>query len=175
MAAGEEVGSVRILDDELILSPSDLTGFAACAHLTQLDIRAVRGEITKPKRHDPLIDILVERGGEHEQQVLARAEAEMAEAGGACPVAGLPGVVSIDTTTRTRADLEARAAETEAAMRDGAAVIYQAVFFRDRWAGYADFLLRVDTPSDLGPWSYEVADAKLARSVKAAAVLQCCA
>ncbi len=60
-------------------------------------------------------------------------------------------------------------------MRDGAAVIYQAVFFTGRWAGYADFLLRVDAPSNLGPWSYEVADAKLARSVKAAAVLQCCA
>ena len=35
------------------------------------------------------------------------------------------------------------------------------------------FLLRVDTPSDLGDCSYEVADTTLARRVKAAA-LTCC-
>ena len=33
---------------------------------------------------------------------------------------------------------------------------------------------RVDTPSDLGAWSYEVADTKLARRVKAGAILQMC-
>ena len=60
-------------------------------------------------------------------------------------------------------------------MRGGADVIYQATFFDGRWRGHADFLLRVDTPSDLGEWSYEVADAKLARRVKAAAILQMCA
>ncbi|MFI5048153.1 MAG: TM0106 family RecB-like putative nuclease, partial [Acidimicrobiia bacterium] len=58
----------------------------------------------------------------------------------------------------------------------GVDVIYQATFFDGRWRGHADFLLRVDTPSPaLGPWSYEVADTKLARRVKAAALLQMCA
>ena len=60
-------------------------------------------------------------------------------------------------------------------MRKGVDVIYQATFFDGRWRGHADFLFRVDTPSDLGDWSYEVADAKLARRVKAAAILQMCA
>ena len=32
---------------------------------------------------------------------------------------------------------------------------------RARWLGYPDFLIRVDEPSDLGEWSYEVYDAKL--------------
>ncbi|MCC6179184.1 MAG: TM0106 family RecB-like putative nuclease, partial [Chloroflexi bacterium] len=40
--------------------------------------------------------------------------------------------------------------------------------------GYADFLRRVDRPSDLGAWSYEVWDTKLARHAKASAVLQIC-
>ena len=62
--------------------------------------------------------------------------------------------------------------ETLAAMRDGADVIYQAVLFDDRRLGYADFLRRVERPSDLGEWSYEVWDTKLARHATASAVLQ---
>ena len=59
-------------------------------------------------------------------------------------------------------------------MRRGDDVIYQATFFDGRWLGFADFLLRVETPSALGPWSYEVADTKLARHTKASALLQMC-
>jgi uncharacterized protein len=53
-------------------------------------------------------------------------------------------------------------------------VIYQATFFDGRWMGHADFLLRVDAQTELGDWGYEPADAKLARSVRARAVLQLC-
>ncbi len=59
-------------------------------------------------------------------------------------------------------------------MRAGRDVIFQATFFDGRWRGHADFLLRVERPSALGDWSYEVADTKLARRVKAAALLQMC-
>src|SRR5207302_5879207 len=71
-------------------------------------------------------------------------------------------------------ELLAAEAETVAAMRSGADVIFQATFFDGRWRGHADFLLRVETPSDVGAWSYEVADTKLARRAKPAAVLQLC-
>ena len=57
-------------------------------------------------------------------------------------------------------------------MRSGVDVIYQAVLFDGRRFGYADFLQRVEKPSDLGAWSYEVWDTKLARHAKASAVLQ---
>jgi len=40
--------------------------------------------------------------------------------------------------------------------------------------GYADFLHRVETPSALGAWSYEVADTKLARKPKPYFLLQLC-
>ena len=59
-------------------------------------------------------------------------------------------------------------------MRRGADVIYQAVLFDGGRLGYADFLVRVEQPSSLGPWSYEVWDTKLARHAKASAVLQVC-
>jgi len=64
---------------------------------------------------------------------------------------------------------------TLAAMQRGAEVIYQGVLFDgDRWRGYSDFLERVDVASELGSWSYEVADTKLARRVKPYFLLQLC-
>jgi len=59
-------------------------------------------------------------------------------------------------------------------MHAGASVIVQAAFFGDPWGGRADVLLRVDAPSELGAWSYEVVDTKLARRTKGATILQLC-
>src|SRR5690606_22246697 len=65
-------------------------------------------------------------------------------------------------------------AATEQAMREGAEVIYQATFLRGQLRGHADFLLRVERPSALGEFSYEVADTKLARRAKPYFILQLC-
>ena len=60
-------------------------------------------------------------------------------------------------------------------MRAGAEVIYQGVLFDGvRWRGHSDFLQRVERPSELGSFSYEVADTKLARRVKPYFLLQLC-
>ena len=70
-----------------------------------------------------------------------------------------------------------QADDTIDAMATAQTSIFQATFFDGRWLGYADFLLRVespDRPSVWGPYHYEVADTKLARHVKAGAVLQIC-
>ena len=66
------------------------------------------------------------------------------------------------------------AERTRQAMRDGADVIYQGALTAPGWHGYSDFLLKVDTPSDLGDYSYEVADTKLARTAKPKHVVQLC-
>jgi predicted RecB family nuclease len=59
------------------------------------------------------------------------------------------------------------------AMQEGVDVIYEATPFDGTWGGQADFLLKTSTPSEhLGDWSYEVADAKLARRIKVPALLQ---
>src|SRR5262249_27767528 len=60
------------------------------------------------------------------------------------------------------------------AMREGADVIVQATLLDGRWFGRADVLMRVETPSTFGAWSYEVWDTKLARETKAGSVLQIC-
>ena len=76
---------------------------------------------------------------------------------------------------RTPDELRASEAETLAAMRNGVDVIFQGTFFDGRWRGHPDFLVRRDDrASDLGAWSYDVADTKLAKRVKAAAILQMC-
>ena len=66
---------------------------------------------------------------------------------------------------------EAQAATLQA-MRDGVDVVFQAAFSDGGWRGFADFLLRVEKPSELGAWSYEALDTKLARSAKPAYILQ---
>ena len=66
------------------------------------------------------------------------------------------------------------AAATREAMASGAEAIYQATFMDEPWDGRADFLIRVDRPCELGPWSYEVVETKLAKSTKARALIQFC-
>ncbi len=59
-------------------------------------------------------------------------------------------------------------------MRAGADAIVQASLGRGQWIGRADVLLRVPEPSDLGDWSYEVVDTKLAQETRGGTVLQLC-
>src|SRR5438067_4782040 len=153
---------MQFLDGRLIVSPSDLTGFLECEHLTQQELAAARGEIERPERKDPELEVLTRRGLEHEARHLAELRI------------GHRRVVEFPFPEGTIAGLNQAYAKTVAAMTEGVDVIYQGTFFDGRWRCHPDFLVRVDRPSKLGAYSYEVADAKLARKAKAAAVLQCC-
>ncbi|HYM83119.1 MAG TPA: TM0106 family RecB-like putative nuclease, partial [Candidatus Dormibacteraeota bacterium] len=154
---------MELVDGIVVHSATDLVGFLACEHLTNLERAAVAGLVERPERRDPELDLIARRGLEHERRFLEELTA-----------AGL-GVVEIaqdrddpDRGRRLRDAMEA----TRRAMADGADVIYQAALFDGRWRGYADFLRRVDAPSGLGSWSYEVWDTKLARHTKGSAILQ---
>src|SRR6185436_18019271 len=114
------------------------------------------------------LDVIRRRGFQHE----ARYKADLETAG------RIVVTISTDGYETDRGEVLRRAAaETVDAMAAGADVIYQATFFDGTFRGHADFLLRVDSPdrpSRWGPYHYEVADTKLARHVKASAVLQIC-
>ena len=149
----------------LAFAATDLSSHLACGHLTSLRRAVALGELERPKPYDdPRADVLRQRGIEHEQHLLQRfaAEGRTVEA---VTAAGVP------FAQRDRAEAAARTVD---AMRRGADVIYQGRLEDGdgRWSGYPDFLIRVERPSELGGWSYEVIDAKLARTAKGAALLQ---
>lgn len=147
---------MQLTEGKLWLSPSDLSAHLACPHLTTEQLAVARGERERPHGRDAITDLVAEKGGTHEAAFLAKLRADGRD------------VVEIGLGD----GFDAAARATEEAMRAGREVIYQATFVTDGWRGLSDFVIRVDEPSELGPWSYEAWDTKLARSAKPAAVLQ---
>ncbi len=155
---------MQLIDGQPVFSATDLVGYLACEHLTALERAALAGLVDRPNRNDPELELIRRRGEQHEARYLEELEADARR------------IVRVERHDgEERGDqVRRQASETLEAMRGGADVVYQATFFDGRWLGYADFLLRVDGPSELGSHHYEVADTKLARHVKAGAVLQMC-
>ena len=142
-----------------LYSAKDLLTFLGCTHSSALDLQLAGGAIALGEEEgDPYLELLKQKGNAHEAQYLE----QLKRAGR-----------SVREIARV-ASLNDMAEATRAAMRDGVDVIYQGALVELPWHGYSDFLLRVDSPSALGPWSYEVADTKLARSAKPKHVLQLC-
>ena len=159
------------LDGTIVYSASDLVGYLECEHLTTLERAVFEAGLTRPDRHDPELDVLQERGLEHERRYLAHLQDQ-----GRIVATGRIDR-GPDSPRSTLSEIKIDAALTRRLMHEGADVIYQATLFDGSWLGYADFLLRVDGPaagSDLGDYHYEVADTKLARHVKGGALLQMC-
>lgn len=148
---------MRYLDGKTIFSAGDLATFMGCGHATFNDLANLAAPRSFPPA-DETATLLQAKGIEHERAYLASLIAQ------GCSVAEIA----------AEGSPMARAAATMEAMLGGADVIYQGAFIHDRWHGYSDFLLRVDVPSDLGSWSYDVADTKLARTAKPKHLLQLC-
>ncbi len=155
---------MQYIDGDMVLSPSDLCASLSCDHLTSLEVAcAVTGKRPDLSR-DPVAELLAARGDAHE-----RAHLEHLRSTG-CTIIEVRTTDSLAVPTIN--SLHAREAATVEAMRSGADVIYQATFFDGVWRGHADFLRRVDTPSKLGDYSYEVIDTKLNRHATVEAVVQ---
>src|SRR6266516_1276903 len=160
---------MKVTDGRVRLAASDVANFLACRRLTQLDLARARGELRPPREFDVGFQDLVRRGEVHERGVLERFRAD-----------------GLDVADVSGAEDGAEA--TAAAIRGGAAVVYQGTLARGgpgtagspgtALFGRPDFLVRADLlPAPDGEprpdgVHYEVVDAKLARSAKARAVLQ---
>jgi len=159
---------MQVIDGTPVYSATDLVGFLACEHLTALERAALHGLVERPNRLDPELDVIRRRGLQHEARYLTERRD-----GGRSVVVIDPDGYDADAGEWLRA----AGAATERAMAEAADIIYQATFFDGRWRGHADFLLLVassERPSRWGPYHYEIVDTKLARHVKAGAVLQLC-
>jgi predicted RecB family nuclease len=151
---------VQRIEGQLVLSPTDLTKHLACPHVTTLDLAALDGQAQGgAKAADDALDLVFSKGMDHERAYLQRLRQDGRV------------VTEISTRYDVAGRIEAEQ-QTLDAMRAGADVIYQATFYDGHWGGQADFLLRNDQPSDLGSWSYDIADTKLARRLKVPALLQ---
>jgi uncharacterized protein len=163
---------VQLIDGSPVYSATDLVGFLACEHLTDLELTAIEGFTARPERTDPELDVVRKRGFAHEQRYLAHLAAQGRQI---TTIAPDTSGETPDGSRVTRGERLARqVAETLAAIRRGDDVIYQAAFLHGPWLGYADFLLRIDEPSALGAYRYEITDTKLAHEVRASALLQLC-
>ncbi|MBN2860815.1 MAG: TM0106 family RecB-like putative nuclease, partial [Sphaerochaetaceae bacterium] len=147
----------RYTDDQILVSPTDLVTFLSCHHATFLDNRALYEKLTKTEESSTN-QLLQKRGMEHEAAYLGRLKKEGRS------IVEIPRALSL--TERAELTLEA--------MKSGVDVVYQGVFFTPPWRGDADFLLRCETPSALGEFSYEVLDTKLARHAEVKHILQIC-
>src|SRR5690349_2504298 len=149
---------MKILSDKTQLSATDLSNHLGCAHLTELNRLYALGKIPGPSWSDPALNVLKKRGDEHEESYVQFLQSK-----------GL----------RVARLNEQSVSATVQAMEAGVDVIVQAMLSDDesngsrlRWLGYADILYKVPVPSDLGAWSYEVQDTKLARNTRAGTILQ---
>src|SRR5580693_5533914 len=147
---------MRIRQDFVTLSATDLANHLSCRHLTTLDLRLAKGEMSEPLWDNPHLVVLQQRGLEHEKAYIDWLRSQ--------------GLSVVDLSNEPEA-------ATWAAMQRGVQVIVQASLSSGPWRGRADVLLRVEQPensSRVGNWSYEAVDCKLARETKAETVLQLC-
>lgn len=146
---------MKLADSHLILSATDLMNFKKCRHLTSLDVRFLEKGDIQPAKDNEGIKLLHKHGVQREERHMQSLIDQ-----------GLD-VVKIGTDSPDQGR-----AETIEAMEDERDVIIQASLSSGKWAGFADFLYKVDQKSKLGNWSYEVSDTKLSRKPKPEHVLQ---
>ncbi|GAB2555505.1 TM0106 family RecB-like putative nuclease [Leucobacter ruminantium] len=162
----------------IMTSASDLTAASACefAFLRRADAKLGR-DVEVPPDDDPMLARAARLGDAHEERVLTAYRDALGEG-----FAGAPGgVVEIARCDpRDELALARLAAQTVAALRGGADVVFQATFFEPSqrpaapgsdepeigFLGFADFLARTEDGA------YEVQDTKLARRAKVTALMQ---
>ncbi|HEY7600537.1 MAG TPA: TM0106 family RecB-like putative nuclease, partial [Candidatus Limnocylindrales bacterium] len=163
---------MHLLDGKPVYSATDLVGFLACEHLTDLERAALAGLVERPHQDDAELDLIRRRGEKHEQRFLDELGVKAYRVDPDA-YADAPDGSRDAYGARLRSQVE----QTLAAMRRGEQVIYQAAFFDGTWRGHADFLRRVDGKdprNTLGDYHYEVIDTKLAHKAKASALIQMC-
>lgn len=148
---------MRLRQETITLSATDLANHLSCRHLTTLELLLSRGVLSEPAWENPHLRVLQQRGLEHERAYINHFQAT--------------GLTIVDLSNEPE---ELATEATRAALQGGAHAVVQASLGSGQWRGRADVLLRVERPSALGPWSYEVVDCKLARETKAETILQLC-
>ncbi len=150
---------MRKIGQRFVFSATDLCNFVACPTLTSLDRLSFETKLER-KESDAQLALVMKKGHEHEQAYLEKLRAS--------------GKTVYEIEKRKGATPEEEAQYSAEILRKGYDYLYQPCLSRGEFAGYADFLVRVDTPSRLGNFSYEVIDSKLSKNEKASHLIQLC-
>lgn len=144
--------------NKLIYAATDLVNYLLCPSITNYGLINLDIPLEKAE-DDEQAKLLQKKGFEHEETYLDQLRR------------GSFKVVDIAAASKTSHDALLK---TKEAMHDGADIIFQAFLTNDNREGHIDFLKRVDRPSRLGGWSYEVVDTKLAKTPKPKFIIQLC-
>jgi uncharacterized protein len=138
------------------LSASRLNGFLGCPHQAALWLAGVKAD----ENQDATVQLIRQKGFEHEAAVLARLEAQYG------PAVRIPAGDGVSVEDRVRL--------TREAIGQGAALIYQGALVDEPWIGFPDFLVRTGAQEipNHGTPHHAPEDAKLARNAKGEHVLQ---
>lgn len=142
-------------NDSITFSASDLVGFLECPHRTTLDLIDLDTPLERAEP-DEQVELIQDKGFAHEASYLDSLRS------------GNGQVIELSSS----GSFTENVAATRMAMAEGAGIIFQAALTDGAFMGYADFLRRVETPSQLGGWSYEAIDTKLAHRAKPKFMIQ---
>lgn len=145
---------MKIVNNKVVYSASDITSFVNCEHLVHNTVRKMNGEIEEPFFKNKTVELLQQRGQDFEAKILNKYKAD--------------NLIVVEIQPHATSAIQ----DTLAAMQAGADIIYQAKFEQGNWMGIADFLIKTDRISNLGEWSYEVIDTKLTNETKASTIIQ---
>lgn len=134
-------------------SASDVSTYLSCKHATQLHKQYALDGKPIPHHHDPVLDVLIQRGAEHERAYVQFLRGK-----------------NLTSTHGEKKTLE----ETVNAMAEGVDIIVQGRLQEGDWGGYPDILIRVKGKSRFGNWQYEVQDTKLSVNTRPSAIIQLC-
>ena len=146
---------MKVKNNKFFISPSDLNNFIACKYTALNEIKFHNKEIKKSD--DKVNDELWKKMGiDHEKKHYKLLKDKYKK----------------NITIKSDLNENDRFNETVSAIQKGHDLIYHAYLVDENFRGEADFLIKCDTPSDLGDFSYEVYDTKITRNLKPRHVTQ---
>jgi predicted RecB family nuclease len=147
---------LKLFHGTILFSAADILNFLDCEHHTFLDLTDLETPLPRTDSSEEL-KLIQTRGQAHEARYAGKLKKDGTS------------FVDIEQAGDT---LNEKVQATLEAMRSGVDIIYQPHLKKDNLFGIADFMSKVARPSELGGYSYEIIDAKLALSPKTRFVIQ---